>query len=162
MHESYFALSPEDRLSARPRRRRHAVGAPSHLLEKDVKVVWAIDGLFGRRWASISSSRAALHSPRHMTSSRFSEDIDVTYDVRESSRSCEGRKPADSENRQPSREMAGCDRPELAAWVKDVALPILQKHADKTGAKVTLRAEGADLFVDYHPLRPAMAMCRCA
>lgn len=152
MHESYFALSPEDRLAALEVAATQS-GRPSHLLEKDVMVVWAIDGLFGSEVGEhlVFKGGTSL-SKGYGVIKRFSEDIDVTYDVRQIiPELAKGDTPLPQTASQAAKWREAIDT-ELAAWVKDVALPILQKHADKTGAKVTLRAEGADLFVDYDPV----------
>jgi predicted nucleotidyltransferase component of viral defense system len=44
--ENFITLSPEDRLEAL-QVAATASGRPEHLLEKDVMVVWAAQGLFG-------------------------------------------------------------------------------------------------------------------
>nr|WP_241560126.1 nucleotidyl transferase AbiEii/AbiGii toxin family protein [Solirhodobacter olei] len=60
-----------------------ASGRPEHLLEKDVWVVWALDVLFGtsigkhlvfKGGTSLSKAYGAIR--------RFSEDVDLTYDIR--------------------------------------------------------------------------------
>lgn len=81
-----------------------------------------------------------------------SEDIDVTYDVRQIiPELAKGEMPLPKNTSQAAKWRDAIDA-KLATWVRDVALPILQKHAEKTGAPATLRVEGTDLFVDYDPL----------
>src|ERR1700730_5893163 len=59
------------------------LGRPIQLLEKDVWVVWSLQHLFSRPYAehlvfkggtSLSKAYGVIH--------RFSEDVDLTYDIR--------------------------------------------------------------------------------
>src|SRR6267378_191199 len=61
-----------------------ASGRPIHLLEKDVWVVWTLQDLFGsdhgkhlvfKGGTSLSKAYGVIR--------RFSEDVDLTYDIRE-------------------------------------------------------------------------------
>ncbi|MDA9538786.1 hypothetical protein ACM41_21990 [Bradyrhizobium sp. CCBAU 21362] len=152
MDESYFALSAEDRLSALQVAATQS-GRAIHLLEKDVMVVWAIDGLFSSGIGEhlVFKGGTSL-SKAYGVIDRFSEDIDVTYDVRQIiPELAKGEMPLPKNTSQAAKWRDAIDA-KLATWVNDVALPILQKHAEKTGAQVTLRVEGTDLFVDYDPL----------
>jgi hypothetical protein len=152
MDESYFALSAEDRLAALEVAATES-GRGGHLLEKDVMVVWAIDGLFGSEvGVHLVFKGGTSLSKGYGVIKRFSEDIDVTYDVRQIiPELAKGEMPLPQTTSQATKWRATIDA-KLATWVKDVALPILQKHAEKTGAQVTLRVEGTDLFVDYDPV----------
>jgi len=82
MAESYLRLSRKDRLDALGVAAT-ASGRPTHLLEKDVWVVWAIDGLFAADFGEhlVFKGGTSL-SKAYDIIKRFSEDIDVTYDVR--------------------------------------------------------------------------------
>ena len=151
MPESYFALSREDRLAVIEVAATQS-GRPGHLLEKDVMVVWAVDGLFGSEVGEhlVFKGGTSL-SKAYGVIKRFSEDIDVTYDVRQIIPEL-----AQGMSTPGSRSQAVKWRDEinkkLPVWVQDVVLPILQKHAEKTGTEVTLRAEGTDLFIEYDPI----------
>jgi hypothetical protein len=152
MDESYFTLSAEDRLASLEVAATQS-GRGGRLLEKDVMVVWAIDGLFGSEVGEhlVFKGGTSL-SKGYGVIKRFSEDIDVTYDVRQIiPELAKGEKPLPQTASQATKWREAIDA-KLTAWVKDIALPILQKHADKTGAQVTLRAEGSDLFIDYDPV----------
>ena len=58
-------------------------GRPLHLLEKDVWVVWALRQLFGGRHAQhlVFKGGTSL-SKAYGVIRRFSEDVDLTYDIR--------------------------------------------------------------------------------
>jgi predicted nucleotidyltransferase component of viral defense system len=78
-----LTLSREDRLKALGVAAT-ASGRPVHLLEKDIWVVWALQGLF----ASLLGKHLVFKGGTSLSKGydiiqRFSEDIDLTYDVRE-------------------------------------------------------------------------------
>jgi predicted nucleotidyltransferase component of viral defense system len=83
MPENYLTLSREDRLEALGVAATES-GRPVHLLEKDIWVVWAIDGLFSSDFGEhlVFKGGTSL-SKAYDVIRRFSEDIDVTYNVRE-------------------------------------------------------------------------------
>lgn len=82
MAEAFLQLSANERRDALGVAAT-ASGRPVHLLEKDVWVVWSLATLFGAPFAehlvfkggpSLSKGYGAIQ--------RFSEDIDLTYDIR--------------------------------------------------------------------------------
>ena len=60
-----------------------ASGRPPHLLEKDVWVVWSLRHLFAAPYAShlVFKGGTSL-SKAYGVIQRFSEDVDLTYDIR--------------------------------------------------------------------------------
>jgi hypothetical protein len=61
-----------------------ASGRPSHLIEKDVWVVWALGVLFESSIGTHLSFKGGTSlSKAYKAIDRFSEDIDLTYDIRE-------------------------------------------------------------------------------
>jgi hypothetical protein len=149
MAESYLALSRDDRLDVLGVAATKS-GRPVHLLEKDVMVVWAVEGLFGSRIGEhlVFKGGTSL-SKGYGIIKRFSEDIDVTYDVRQIIPDlAKGDAPLPATNAEANRWRDAIDK-NLPVWVKETALPILQKHADTSNIKVTPTAEGGNLFVDY-------------
>src|SRR5579872_5865644 len=58
-------------------------GRPPHLLEKDVWIVWALETLFASRFGPhlVFKGGTSL-SKAYQSIRRFSEDIDLTYDIR--------------------------------------------------------------------------------
>ena len=78
----FFELSANERLEALAQA-ANASGRPPHLLEKDVWVVWCLRHLFSAPYAphlvfkggtSLSKAYGVIQS--------FSEDVDLTYDIR--------------------------------------------------------------------------------
>jgi len=152
MAENYLTLSREDRLEALGVAATES-GRPVHLLEKDIWVVWAIDGLFSSDFGKhlVFKGGTSL-SKAYDVIGRFSEDIDVTYDVRELIPELvrEGA-PIPRSNSQAKKWRDAIDE-KLAAWVKDKALPAINKHVEATGVDVTVTAEGTNIYIDYDPL----------
>jgi hypothetical protein len=83
MPENYLELSREDRLEALGVAAT-ASGRPAYLLEKDVWVVWALQGLFTSPLGKhlVFKGGTSL-SKGYNVIERFSEDIDLTYDIRQ-------------------------------------------------------------------------------
>lgn len=152
MAEDYLTLSREDRLEALGVAATES-GRPVHLLEKDIWVVWAIDGLFSSEFGEhlVFKGGTSL-SKAYAVIGRFSEDIDVTYDVRELIPELvrEGA-PISRSNSQAKKWRDAIDE-KLAAWVKDEALPVINKHVEATAVDVTVTAEGTNIYIDYDPL----------
>lgn len=126
-------------------------GRPSHLLEKDVWVVWAVDALFSSPYGPhlVFKGGTSL-SKGYDIIKRFSEDVDVTYDVRELLPELAGRHPIPPTNSQ-AKKWSDAIKVRLPAWIRDKIVPILEAHATKTGAKVKISAEGDKVFVAYDP-----------
>jgi hypothetical protein len=152
MAEHYLTLPREDRLEALGVVATES-GRPVHLLEKDIWVVWAIDGLFTSDLGNhlVFKGGTSL-SKAYDVIGRFSEDIDVTYDVRELIPELVGKDaPIPKSNSQAQKWRAAIDE-KLAAWVRDKALSAIEKHAEATGVDVKATAEGTNLYIDYDPL----------
>jgi len=152
MAESYLSLSREDRLEALGVAAT-ASGRPIHLLEKDIWVVWAIDALFSADFGKhlVFKGGTSL-SKAYNVIGRFSEDIDVTYDVRELiPELVGGDAPVPKSNAQADKWRAAIDV-KLPAWVKDKALTAINKHSAATGVDVKVSVEGTNTYIDYDPL----------
>ncbi|MCP3476681.1 nucleotidyl transferase AbiEii/AbiGii toxin family protein [Bradyrhizobium sp. CCGUVB1N3] len=151
-HESYLALSRDDRLAALGVAST-ASGRPAHLLEKDIWVVWAIEALFGSPLGGhlVFKGGTSL-SKGYGIIQRFSEDIDLTYDVRQIIPDLATGNPPIPANNSQANKWTKLARERLKVWVKDSALPVLQDHAKATGANVTFRVEDDVIFIDYDQL----------
>jgi predicted nucleotidyltransferase component of viral defense system len=82
MADVFFALSPADRRDALEVASARS-GRAVHLLEKDVWVVWTLSVLFESAFADhlIFKGGTSL-SKAYQAIGRFSEDVDLTYDIR--------------------------------------------------------------------------------
>ena len=82
MAEYFFDLSQKDRREAVEYVRAES-GRPAHLLEKDIWVVWALRALFDAPVAKDLTFKGGTSlSKVYQIINRFSEDIDLTYDIR--------------------------------------------------------------------------------
>ena len=62
---------------------REKSGRPAHLLEKDIWVVWALDALFSSQLTNDLTFKGGTSlSKVFKIIDRFSEDIDLTFDIR--------------------------------------------------------------------------------
>ncbi|MGY4335361.1 hypothetical protein ACVWW3_000267 [Bradyrhizobium sp. LM2.9] len=130
-------------------------GRPAHLLEKDVWVVWCLNALFSsplgdhlvfKGGTSLSKAYGAIR--------RFSEDVDLTYDIRAIapdlvSTSEDNPVP---QSRSQSKKWSDKARERLPVWVKEKALPVINKRL--RDEKLSAKAEAKDdkIFVTYDPL----------
>ena len=84
---------------------------------------------------------------------RFSEDVDLTYDIRAIAADLIGDAgtplpTSKSQERKWSKEI----RARLADWVTTEVVPRLQQDLGQHGLPATARAEGDKVFIDYTPL----------
>ena len=150
----YGRLSPAARRDALEVAEREC-GQQTYLLEKDTWVVATLRVLFeapfGRRLVfkggtSLSKVWKAIR--------RFSEDIDITYDIRGFAPDLvaggddEALPPTRSQERRWTRAI----RPRLAEWVREVACPLVAEELERTGFSARVRAEAERLYVAYEPL----------
>jgi hypothetical protein len=151
MAENYLTQSREDRLEALGVAATKS-GRGAHLLEKDIWVVWTLDALFSSDFGKhlVFKGGTSL-SKAYDVIGRFSEDIDVTYDVRELIPELAGDSAIPRSNSQAKKWRDAIDT-KLAAWARTKALPVINEHAKATGVDVTVTAEGAKLIINYDPL----------
>ena len=149
----FFELSADERLEALVQA-ANASGRPPHLLEKDVWVVWSLRHLFAAPYAPhlVFKGGTSL-SKAYGVIQRFSEDVDLTYDIRAIAADLIGDAgttlPASkSQEKKWSKEI----RARLAGWVGAEVVPQLQQDLERQRLPATARAEGDKVFIDYTPL----------
>lgn len=149
----FFQLSPEERLEAL-NTAANTSGIPPHLLEKDIWVVWALRHLFTGPYAQhlVFKGGTSL-SKAYGVIRRFSEDVDLTYDIRAIASDLMGDTgsplPASkSQEKKWSKEI----RARLASWVNAEIVPQLKQYLALQGLPAAVRAEGDKVFIDYKPL----------
>ncbi len=150
----YQRLSVEDRRLAL-RVAEDASGRRGFLLEKDIWVVATLDILFSAPFAahlifkggtSLSKVWGAIR--------RFSEDVDITYDIRAFAPDLvagageEALPPTRSQQKRWTRAI----RARLGEWVRDQALPAVEDGLRLAGFYANVRAEGDGLYLRYEPL----------
>ena len=150
----YGALAADQRREALQVAARRT-GHRTYIIEKDTWVVATLQVLFespfGRHLVfkggtSLSKVWKAIR--------RFSEDIDITYDIRGFAPELvaggddEALPPTRSQERRWTRAI----RPRLAEWVREVARPLVAEELERTGFSARVRAEAERLYVAYDPL----------
>jgi len=149
----FFQLSPTERLEALAFA-ANASGRPSHLLEKDIWVVWSLHHLFTGPFAEhlVFKGGTSL-SKAYGVIRRFSEDVDVTYDIRAIAKDLVG--DADvpltvskSQEKRWSKEI----RARLADWVGSEIVPRLRQDLEQQSLSASVRAVDDKVFIDYVPL----------
>lgn len=151
MPETFLTLSAEERRDALGVAATES-GRPDYLLEKDVWVVWALDGLFKSEFGEhlVFKGGTSL-SKGYGIIDRFSEDIDVTYDIRQLVPELAAEDPIPKSNSQADKWSAAI-KDKLAAWVKEKMLPIIKQHIEATSVEATATVDGDKIYIDYEQL----------
>ena len=155
MAEAYFDLSAQDRREVLAVA-ASASGRPVHLLEKDIWVVWCLDTLFSAEiGAPLVFKGGTSLSKAYQVIRRFSEDVDLTYDIRELAPDLVGDAldalpPSRSQESKWTKEI----RKRLAAWVTDAAAPFLTGALKAVEPEGDIRIENDEIFVRYAAQTP--------
>ena len=158
MAESWFSLSPDDQREALEVAAA-ASGWPAYLLEKDIWLVWALQSLGAdeQLLASLTFKGGTSLSKAHGLIERFSEDVDLTLNIKHLWPEADLSPAANPTQAQKRRKDA--DR-KLKQWVKEIPLPLLQRAVAAAGVPVDLSLKAADpdrrqpptLVLSYQPL----------
>lgn len=150
MADPFLALTAEDRRDALGVAADRS-GRPAHLLEKDVWVVWALATLFGselgehlvfKGGTSLSKAYGAIR--------RFSEDVDLTYDIRAIAPDLvDAQGEPLPKTRSEERRWSKAVRQRLPAWIADTVQPLIADALTRESLPATLRLDGDKLFIDY-------------
>lgn len=149
----FFQLSTAERLEALDLA-ANTSGLLPHLLEKDIWVVWSLQHLFVGPYADhlVFKGGTSL-SKAYGVIRRFSEDVDLTYDIRAIAGDLVGDADAPlptskSQEKKWSKEI----RARLSDWVGAEIVPRLKHELEQQVLPATVRAEGDKVFIDYAPL----------
>ena len=149
----FFQLSTAERREALDSA-ANASGLPPHLLEKDIWVVWALRHLFAGPYADhlVFKGGTSL-SKAYGVIRRFSEDVDLTYDIRAIAGDLVGNAAmplptSKSQEKKWSKEI----RARLSDWVASEIAPRLKQDLEQQGLPASIRAVGDNVFIDYVPL----------
>jgi hypothetical protein len=150
MAEAFLRLSAQDRRDVLGVAADRS-GRPAHLLEKDVWVVWALAVLYGSLLGEhlVFKGGTSL-SKVYKVIRRFSEDVDLTYDIRAIAPDLvadesEALPKTRSEEKRWSSEV----RRRLPEWVAGAAQPVIANALAAEGLAAAIRVEGDKLFIDY-------------
>jgi hypothetical protein len=147
------------KLSATDRREALAVaaastGRPIHLLDKDVWLVWLLDVLFTSPFGEhlVFKGGSSL-SKGYQIINRFSEDVDLTYDIRvlAPELSGPGLDPLPATRSQEKRWTKEI-RSRLPDWIAIQVVPRISKALVDQELTATLSTESEKVFLEYAPL----------
>jgi hypothetical protein len=123
-------------------------------LEKDVWVVWSLQHLFAGPYGEhlVFKGGTSL-SKAYGVIRRFSEDVDLTYDIRAIAGDLIGDANAPlpaskSQEKKWSKEI----RARLSDWIGSEIVPQLEHDLERQGLPATVRAEADKVFINYAPL----------
>ena len=156
MPETYFSLSPSDQAELLDTAAARS-GRPAHLLEKDVWVVWALSCLFSSPLADRLTFKGGTSlSKAYNVIDRFSEDIDLTCDIRrllsDMATEPEGIPPTSSQAAKWTKAV----RSRLPRWIEESVVPVIKTALADSGMEASLEIIGQDsdsILVKYPPLR---------
>ncbi|MEB0139703.1 MULTISPECIES: nucleotidyl transferase AbiEii/AbiGii toxin family protein [unclassified Undibacterium] len=149
----FFELSNVERLEAL-NAAASSSGRLPHLLEKDIWVVWSLRHLFdGPHAGHLVFKGGTSLSKAYGVIRRFSEDVDLTYDIRAIAGDLIGDADAPlpaskSQEKKWSKEI----RARLAEWVASEIVPRLKQDLEQQSLPASVRAEDDKVFIDYVPL----------
>lgn len=152
MAEAWFQLSRQDQSEALEVAAAR-LGRPAHLLEKDIWLVWALSAIYDSPLnKKLTFKGGTSLSKVYRIIERFSEDVDLTYDIRELVPDLlkEGNPipTSGSQERRISREV----RKRLPIWIKAQVIPILQAALEKFNLNAALEISGREnekLLINY-------------
>ncbi|MBP6967090.1 MAG: nucleotidyl transferase AbiEii/AbiGii toxin family protein, partial [Brachymonas sp.] len=144
MAESWFSLSREDQVEALEFAAART-GRPAHLLEKDIWVVWVLAAIYESDLASKLTFKGGTSlSKVYRIIDRFSEDVDLTYDIRELAADLlkQGNPIPDSASQE--KKISSAVRHRLPDWIEATVRPVIAAALAKDGLDASLTLAGKD------------------
>ena len=142
MADSWLTLSREDQAEALEVASAQT-GRPPHLLEKDIWVVWTLSAIYESALAEKLTFKGGTSlSKVYKIIDRFSEDIDLTCDIREVVPELlrDGNPIPDSPSQ--AKKITARVRERLPHWIESEVVPILLSALQRDGVQATeIKAE---------------------
>ena len=152
MPESWFELSSADQSEALEVGAGRS-GRPTHLLEKDIWVVWALSAIYDSPLGdSLTFKGGTSLSKVYKVIDRFSEDIDLTYDIRELVPDLlrdDNPIPASASQ---EKKITSAVRSRLPQWIEQTVQPAIEQALVASGLQAELSLAGKDsdkLIITY-------------
>lgn len=153
MAEYFFDLGRDDQGEVLEQVRANT-GRPTHLLEKDVWVVWALGALFGSEIATDLTFKGGTSlSKAYKVIDRFSEDIDLTYDIRKLIGDLAGHDEALPASRSQAGKWTKAVRERLPEWIANHVLPVMEVALvrDRLDARLEIGGKENDKLLLHYP-----------
>lgn len=156
MAEAFLKLSQADQREILELA-REKTDRPSHLLEMDVWVVWALGVLFESPLASDLTFKGGTSlSKAYKVIDRFSEDIDLTCDIRKLIGDLTDNNGSLPTNRSQASKWSKAVRERLPDWIATNVKPIIEAALAREQIDATLKIAGKEneqLLLQYTPLQ---------
>lgn len=144
MADYFFDLNSKDQREALEYGRAET-GRPVHLLEKDLWVVWALRALFESPLAEhLTFKGGTTLSKVYKVINRFSEDIDLTYDIRKLIPELIGEGGDLPASRSQAAKWTQAVRHRLPDWITQNVQPAVQAALDQERLDARLELAGPD------------------
>lgn len=163
MADAFLVLPAEDRLEVLSVAADRS-GRPAHLLEKDAWVVWALATLYGsplgehlvfKGGTSLSKAYGVIR--------RFSEDVDLTYDIRVLAPDLVGDNgEALPKTRSEEKRWTSAVRERLPQWVAEAVQPVIAKALEGKACRPLSAAMERSSSLTMRRRRRARGMSRRA
>lgn len=130
------------------------IGRQPAVLEKDAWVVQTLSWIAGSRWAGdlVFKGGTSL-SKAYRAIDRFSEDIDLTHDIRRLVPEVEGREPDPIPgSKSQEKKWTGMAKRALEDWIRGEFMPAIAEAAGHWGARVEVEESEGSLLIHYPPV----------
>jgi len=151
--ERFLRLSRDDQREVFEQA-REKTDRPTHLLEKDVWVVWALGALFDSPLAAdLTFQGGTSLSKAHKVINRFSEDIDLTYDIRRLIEDLVGDEGPLPTSRSQANRWTKAVRERLPGWIKEKVRPVIEAASarDQVDVKLEIAGDENDKLLLHYP-----------
>lgn len=156
MSEHFFGLTDQEKQEVLEIGAANS-GRPPHLLEKDLWVVAILSFLFESHLASDLTFKGGTSlSKAYQAIDRFSEDIDLTLDIRCLIGDLMPGQEALPDSKSQARKWTSAIKERLPVWLSGTALPLLRHTLEQMGLEATLEPGGKErekLLIHYRPLK---------
>ena len=158
MAEAFLELSLDDQREVLELVRERT-DRPTHLLEKDVWVVWTLGALFKSQLATDLTFKGGTSlSKAYKVIDRFSEDIDLTYDIRKLIEDLIGSDGSLPTSRSQANKWTKAVRDRLPDWIATNVPPVIEAALAREQMEARLEIGGAEndkLMLHYPALKHA-------
>ena len=163
MAEAFLMLSQDDQREVLEIV-REKTQRPTLLLEKDVWVVWALGALFDSALADDLTFKGGTSlSKAYKVIDRFSEDIDLTYDIRKLIPDLIGGDGFLPSSRSQASKWTRTVRERLPEWIATKVRPVIEAALARDQLQARLEMGGEDndkLLLHYPALKPSSGYVR--
>ena len=156
MSEAFLKLTRDDQREVLELA-REKTDRPTHLLEKDVWVVWTLGALFDSPLSTDLTFKGGTSlSKAYKVIDRFSEDIDLTYDIRKLIGDLIDDDGALPSSRSQANKWTKAVRERLPDWIATHVQPVIEAALARDQVDAGLEIGGKDndkLFLHYLALK---------